>query len=103
MLHVHSRGPTAHAEWYDRCAGILARPLDRRVAADVAHAELSAGVVVLDIGTGPGRVPLLIAAGYPQLNIEGIDLSSDMVARATANARHSQLSAAHRSDFRSRT
>ena len=37
---------------------------------------------MLDVGTGPGRVPLLIAERCPSLVVEGIDLSEQMIARA---------------------
>ena len=42
--------------------------------------------MVLDVGTGPGRVPLLIAQRCPSLTVEGIDLSEQMIARATQAA-----------------
>jgi ubiquinone/menaquinone biosynthesis C-methylase UbiE len=44
------------------------------------------GAFVLDVGTGPGRVPLLIAERCPSLVVEGIDLSEQMIARALASA-----------------
>lgn len=88
--HTHNRanmyGLAEHARAYDRHAALLGRPLYRRVARDVAAAALPAGSVVLDVGTGPGRVPRLIAAGCPQLIVEGVDLSAAMVAHATASA-----------------
>jgi ubiquinone/menaquinone biosynthesis C-methylase UbiE len=68
--------------------GRLARPLYRRIAADVAGAALPDGAFVLDVGTGPGRLPLLIAQRCPSLLVEGIDLSEQMIARALATARH---------------
>jgi len=88
--HTHNRanmyGLARHAESYDRHAGIFGGPLYRRVARDVAAAGLPAGAVVLDVGTGPGRVPLMIAAACPDLTVVGVDLSAEMVARATARA-----------------
>jgi len=41
---------------------------------------------VLDIGTGPGRLPLLIAGRNPVIQVTGIDLSGDMVKIAERKA-----------------
>jgi len=79
-------GLARHAKHYERWAGLLATPLYRRVVADVAVAQLPDGAVVLDVGTGPGRVPLMIAERCPQLAVNGIDLSPEMITRATAGA-----------------
>ena len=84
--HAEMYGLARHAAWYDRQAGLLARPLYRGVAADVAAAGLPAGAVVLDVGTGPGRVPRLIAQACPQVTVLGIDLSAEMIARASSVA-----------------
>jgi ubiquinone/menaquinone biosynthesis C-methylase UbiE len=80
-------GFARHARVYDLVAGVLARPLYRRVVADVAEVALPAGSVVLDVGTGPGRVARLIAAACPTVEVEGIDLSPEMIARATSTAK----------------
>ena len=84
LQHAHADmfGLARHPGWYDSLAGRLARPLYLRVAADVADAHLPAGAIVLDIGTGPGRVPLLIAGANPNLQVEGIDPSREMIDRA---------------------
>jgi ubiquinone/menaquinone biosynthesis C-methylase UbiE len=84
--HEGMFGLAGHADWYDRIPGRLARPLYRRIAADVAGAGLPDGAFVLDVGTGPGRVPLLIAERCPSLVVEGIDLSEQMIARAAEAA-----------------
>ena len=47
---------------------------------------LPPGATVLDVGTGPGTLPLLIAAQSPHLSVSGVDLSAEMIARATAAA-----------------
>lgn len=85
--HESMFGLAGHADWYDKGPGRLARPLYERITADVAGAGLLDGAFVLDIGTGPGRVPLLIAERCPSLVVEGIDLSEQMIARAEAAAR----------------
>ena len=84
--HESMFGLAGHAVWYDRLSGPLAGPLYRRIAADVARAGLPDGAFVLDVGTGPGRVPLLIGQRCPSLVVEGVDLSEQMIARATRAA-----------------
>jgi ubiquinone/menaquinone biosynthesis C-methylase UbiE len=54
----------------------------------VDHA-LSLGVrsgVALDVGTGPGQIPIKLALRLPQLEIVGIDLSEAMLAKARNGA-----------------
>ena len=41
---------------------------------------------VLDVGTGPGRLPLLIASKNKYLRVTGVDLSPDMVKIASRKA-----------------
>jgi ubiquinone/menaquinone biosynthesis C-methylase UbiE len=79
-------GLARHARHYERWAGIFAQPLYRRVVADVAAAGLPSGAIVLDVGTGPGTLPLLVAQRSPDLSLTGVDLSPEMIARATAAA-----------------
>ena len=90
--HANMYGFARHARGYDLLAGVLARPLYRRVVADVSDVGLPAGSVVLDVGTGPGRVPRLIAAAYPTVEVEGVDLSPEMIARATSTANRTRTS-----------
>jgi ubiquinone/menaquinone biosynthesis C-methylase UbiE len=75
-----------HAAGYDRIASRVFRRLYARVAADVAAAGLADGGRVLDVGTGPGQVPLRIADARPRLQLDGLDLSADMIERARHNA-----------------
>ena len=72
-------GVARHAVGYERHARLLVGPLYRRVARDVGLAGLAAGAVVLDVGTGPGAVPRLIAAAQPELSVAGVDLSAEMI------------------------
>ena len=89
--HRHNQanmyGLARHPGHYDRVAGILARPLYRRVVADVTAAAPAAGSVVLDVGTGPGRLARLIAGGCPTVTVEGVDLSQEMITSATFTTR----------------
>jgi ubiquinone/menaquinone biosynthesis C-methylase UbiE len=90
--HANMYGLARHARGYDLVAGVLARPLYRRVVADVSDVGLPAGSVVLDVGTGPGRVARLIAAACPTVEVEGVDLSPEMIARATSTANRTRTS-----------
>jgi ubiquinone/menaquinone biosynthesis C-methylase UbiE len=66
------------SESYERRATRLLRGFYRTVAAEVAAAA-APGAVVLDVGTGPGRLPVALADRRPDLSLHGADLSPDMV------------------------
>ena len=85
--HANMYGLARHATAYDLVSGVLARPLYRRVVTDVTKVALPGGSVVLDVGTGPGRLARLIAAACPKVEVEGVDLSPEMIARATSTAK----------------
>ena len=82
----HGAAMFQRADRYDRLANHLTRPLYQRVAADVAAAGGAEAGSVLDVGTGPGRVPILVARALPGWRVEGVDLSGPMVDRARRNA-----------------
>src|SRR6185436_3677819 len=71
-------------EHYERFATRLQRRLRTRVAADVAALRLPAGAHVLDVGTGPGRLPVEIARHSPQVWVTGLDVSPRMIEAAKA-------------------
>ncbi|CAJ35145.2 class I SAM-dependent methyltransferase [Methanocella arvoryzae] len=52
---------------------------------------------VLDVGSGPGRLPIMLAARNPRLYVVGLDLSGDMVKIASATAAKKGL---HNVEFR---
>jgi ubiquinone/menaquinone biosynthesis C-methylase UbiE len=56
------------------------------VAADVAAAGLPSHARILDVGTGPGLVPLRIAADRPDLLLDAVDLAPEMIEQARRNA-----------------
>lgn len=74
---------------------IVARsPIMKDFYRDVAEAvssKASSGKI-LDIGTGPGRIPLEIARRSRNLEIEAIDISPAMVRIASKNAKEADLS-----------
>jgi ubiquinone/menaquinone biosynthesis C-methylase UbiE len=79
-------GLAHHGELYERLTGHLTGRLYRRVAADLFAAVLPPGARILDVGTGPGLLPLRIAAAFPQLTVDAVDLSPQMIDRARQTA-----------------
>jgi ubiquinone/menaquinone biosynthesis C-methylase UbiE len=71
-------------EHYERFGTRLQRRLRTRVATDVAALRLPAGAHVLDVGTGPGRLPVEIARRCPQVRVTGLDVSPRMIEAAAA-------------------
>lgn len=69
----------SNAAQYDRHAAWIARRLRARIVADVTAGDLPDGARVLDAGTGPGRLPIEIAAALPHLRLDGVDLSPQMI------------------------
>ena len=62
---------------------------------------LSLGVAeghALDIGTGPGVIPIMLAARVPRLRLKGVDLSEPMLEKARTAAEEAGM--ADRLDFR---
>jgi ubiquinone/menaquinone biosynthesis C-methylase UbiE len=58
------------------------RKLHDRVVADAAAAGLPGDARVLDVGTGPGRIPRAIADRRPGWRVDGLDLDPRMIAYA---------------------
>jgi ubiquinone/menaquinone biosynthesis C-methylase UbiE len=69
---------------YDVAARRVLRGFYRRLADDVARLAPD-GAAVLDVGTGPGVLLVELARRRPDLRLRGIDLSPDMVDKATRN------------------
>jgi ubiquinone/menaquinone biosynthesis C-methylase UbiE len=85
--HGHSHGGAIegrHSRIYDRTVRLLAKPLYRRIAADIAAAAPE-GATLLDVGTGPGILLKAIARARPDLNLVGVDLAADMIDLARKN------------------
>lgn len=55
-----------------------------RIASDIKDKAISGNIV--DIGTGPGRLPIEIAKQLENAKVFGIDLSEDMIKIAVKNA-----------------
>ena len=84
--HGHGMGPMNDPGRYERISGRLAARLYRRVARDVTALRLPDGARVLDVGTGPGTMPRLIAGSAPGLQVDGIDVAPEMIAWAQQTA-----------------
>ena len=70
--HANMYGFARHARSYDLLSGVLARPLYRRVVADVSDVGLPAGSVVLDVGTGPAECPGSSPRPIPRLRSKAL-------------------------------
>ncbi|MFB9237845.1 class I SAM-dependent methyltransferase [Plantactinospora siamensis] len=89
--HAHMYGLTGRPDRYEQIARRPGRGLYGRIVADVAAADLPPGARILDVGTGPGTVPLALAAALPQVTLDGLDLAPTMVEHAAAAARAAGL------------
>jgi SAM-dependent methyltransferase len=91
-LHAHAgRTMFGLAERPERYAKLLRGPFRRvhaRLVADVVAAGLPDGARVLDVGTGPGGVPIAIAEATA-LRVDGLDLAATMIDHARAVATRS--------------
>ena len=93
----HFRHGHGDAHEHGVMSGFIVRPYDVLVGGllmrrtYVSIAGLLAGVVptggtVVDVGTGPGRVPALLARRRSDLTVIGVDPSADMLDRARRRA-----------------
>ena len=89
--HGSRLGTFNNPDRYDRRSHRFMRRFYQRVADDVAAAGLPDGARVLDVGTGPGRVPLAIARALPNVRVDGLDISAEMVAYAARAAEEAGL------------
>jgi ubiquinone/menaquinone biosynthesis C-methylase UbiE len=74
-------GPFSDPAGYDKHTGVFHR-LHGRVVADTARAGLTGHARVLDVGTGPGRIPRAVAAAHPDWTVDAVDLDPAMIAYA---------------------
>jgi ubiquinone/menaquinone biosynthesis C-methylase UbiE len=79
IMALHGGKIFHNARRYDRHAERLGGKLYAKVVADAAASGLPDGARVLDVGTGPGRVPRALAAERPAWRIDGVDLEPSMI------------------------
>ncbi len=83
----HMLGLTTRPGRYQRLTDRPFRGIHARLVSDVVAAQLPHGARILDVGTGPGTVPIDLATAAPRLTIHGLDLSVQMIDHARAAAR----------------
>ncbi len=96
LLRIEGIPPIASSfySWLARKNPVL-RDLYKEVAEEVCSNVVSGRI--LDIGTGPGYLPIEIAKRSPNIEIIGIDISPSMVKIASGNSK--QMGFSHRVRF----
>jgi ubiquinone/menaquinone biosynthesis C-methylase UbiE len=74
---------------YDRYPNRIFTKWFRAIAKNIKDKQI--GGVILDVGTGPGRLPIEIAKQLDNVEVFGIDLSEDMVKIAKRHAEEAGL------------
>lgn len=89
MQHAreHMLGLTTRPGRYQRLTGRPFRGIHTRLLADVVAANLPHGARILDVGTGPGTIPIELATAAAPVVVDGLDLSAKMIGYARAAAR----------------
>jgi ubiquinone/menaquinone biosynthesis C-methylase UbiE len=82
--NMPERIPWPFTRFYDRYPNRIFQKWFQRIAANIKDKAISG--VILDIGTGPGRLPIQIAKQVKNAKVFGIDLSADMIKIAKRNA-----------------
>ena len=81
--HLHGgeqmAGMARHARLYDSIARWAAGGIHRRAVLDACVVPLPDDALVVDIGTGPGRLAITLARVLPRVQVEGVDLSPEMI------------------------
>jgi ubiquinone/menaquinone biosynthesis C-methylase UbiE len=78
------RIPGVLASSYEKATRLVIESYYSQVADEIA--SNFAGRTILDLGTGPGYLPVEIVRRKPEINIIGIDLSKKLIHMAQANA-----------------
>lgn len=82
--------PEVLAPAYEKAARLVVESYYRKTAGDILSL-FNAGLM-LDLGTGPGYLPIEIAKRNPRIRIVGIDLCETLIRTARANAGKARLS-----------
>ena len=86
---MRERIPWPFSRLYDRYANRTFVRWFRQIAKQVKDRQVSG--TILDIGTGPGRLPVEIAKQVDNVEVVGIDISEDMVRIARKNVEKERL------------
>jgi len=85
----YERIPSVLASSYEKASRMVIEGYYRQVAEEiVSHIRQGA---MLDLGTGPGYLPVEIAKRTPDVSIIGLDLSRNLIRRAMATAHQAGL------------
>ena len=82
----------------DQILGVFSRvstwtgPAAARRLQHIIGKKLKRDMRVLDIGTGPGTIPLNLKKRYPDIHFTGIDIATGMIREATSHAARTGLS-----------
>lgn len=93
------RIPWPFSRLYDRYPNRIFVKWFQTIAGDIKNRGISG--TILDIGTGPGRLPIEIAKQIGDIQVIGLDLSEDMVKIAIGNAEKAALT--NRIEFKLRS
>lgn len=83
------------AGFYDRVIARILAPDYAKVAGEL-EAAVPPGSVLIDLGTGPAHLPVLLAQRRPDLRIIGIDLTGDDAAASRPKGARRRAALAHR-------
>ena len=104
--HCFTYQPMKHWIKIERIPGVLASSYEKatRMVIEAYYSQVATEIVsnfksgvILDLGTGPGYLPIEIVRRAPGINITGVDLSRKLIQLAQANATKAGLS--HRLRF----
>jgi ubiquinone/menaquinone biosynthesis C-methylase UbiE len=84
------RIPSLLASSYEKATRLAIDIYYRKVAEEIVSSFKQG--VILDLGTGPGYLPIEIVKKAPDINVFGIDLSRKLIRMARANASKAGLS-----------
>ncbi|MEM3078635.1 MAG: class I SAM-dependent methyltransferase, partial [Nitrososphaerales archaeon] len=76
--------PWPFSRFYDRYVNRIFVNWFKRIANDIKDGQISG--TIIDIGTGPGRLPIEIAKQVANVKVFGIDISEDMIRIAKRKA-----------------
>jgi ubiquinone/menaquinone biosynthesis C-methylase UbiE len=82
--------PEVLASSYEKAARLVIEPYYRKVAEEIVSSGKTG--LLLDLGTGPGYLPIEIAKRSPEIHIVGIDLSAKLIHIARVNAKKAGFS-----------
>lgn len=75
---------------FSRVSSLTAQAAGRRIR-HILGARIKEDMTVVDIGTGPGTIPLNLKNSFPKTHFIGIDISKDMILMARGHAVRSDL------------